>query len=423
MLFGSTGAGKSTLLHLLAGARFSRETVEVGGDDDEFGAETTTRLVPDKKVRGCEIGNSASSTTLLLNSHVDDKSGLTYVDTPGFNNVGDGEDTTVDAANSAAIMSTIRSCASLRVVFLISVKDELNNTRGGQIKKLFEVMDKFIKDASAKLASVFMLFTHSDGFPASNTLQLLNRIGRDRVLPPHLVPFLKHAIALLNQHGDTLMVRPADDGATERMEVVRGLLQNDVEGISDPAAALQCPLSDEVRQSLELACAKEKEEIVKGLQCSRILADARPHLEHLYLLYHALQLEEVKSAYFGALEDIVAQAQSRAELTLEELESHAFSQAQGFMSIFRCELVGLEPHIQRLGRGSELNDLKKKCLHAINNHGKGYSDQLDLALASDDFQGVALVLERAVDLLKYLHEFVYKSIKEALKGFQVMMRA
>jgi putative ribosome biogenesis GTPase RsgA len=88
MLFGSTGAGKSTLLHLLAGARFSRETVEVGGDDDEFGAETTTLLVPDKKIRGCEIGNTASSTTLLLNSYCDPNTGLTYVDTPGFNNVG-----------------------------------------------------------------------------------------------------------------------------------------------------------------------------------------------------------------------------------------------------------------------------------------------------------------------------------------------
>ena len=54
-----------------------------------------------------------------------------------------------------------------------------------------QVMDKFIKKASEQLKSVLMLFSHSDGFPATSTLQLLNRIGRDKVLPEHLVPFLK----------------------------------------------------------------------------------------------------------------------------------------------------------------------------------------------------------------------------------------
>lgn len=169
MLFGSTGAGKSTLMHLLAGAKFARETVEVA-DDDEFGLGIDMQLVADMSIPGCEIGNTASSTTMLLNSYHDKTTFLTYVDTPGFNNVGDekDDDTTVDAANSAAIMRTIRSCGTLRIVFLISVKDELNTTRGGQIKRLFEVMDKFIKDASSRLASVFMLFTHCDGFPSAS---------------------------------------------------------------------------------------------------------------------------------------------------------------------------------------------------------------------------------------------------------------
>ena len=165
MLFGSTGAGKSTLLHLLAGANFTHEAVEVAGDDEEFGSDIDTQLVADMHIPGCEIGNSASSTTMLLNSYEDSKTGLTFVDTPGFGNVGDNEDedTTVDAANSAAIMRTIRSCKTLRIVFLISVKDQLNTTRGGQIKSLFSVLDQFIRDASARLPCVFMLFTHCDG--------------------------------------------------------------------------------------------------------------------------------------------------------------------------------------------------------------------------------------------------------------------
>jgi len=170
MLFGSTGAGKSTLLHLIAGSKFTREAVEVpGDDDDEFGGDIDMQLVADMHIPGCEIGNSASSTTMLLKSYEDSMTGLTFVDTPGFGNVGDNEDedTTVDAANSAAIMRTIRSCKTLRIVFLISVKDQLNTTRGGQIKSLFSVLDQFIRDASARLPCVFMLFTHCDGFPSA----------------------------------------------------------------------------------------------------------------------------------------------------------------------------------------------------------------------------------------------------------------
>ena len=175
MLFGSTGAGKSTLLHLLAGAKFSREAIQIAGDDDdEFGGDIDLQLVPNMRIPGCEIGNSASSTTMLLNSHEDSNTGLTFVDTPGFGNVGDDEDqdTTVDAANSVAIMRTIRSCKTLRIVVLISVKDQLDTTRGGQIKNLFSVIGKFIQDASLRLSSagdvpsppvLLMLFTHCDG--------------------------------------------------------------------------------------------------------------------------------------------------------------------------------------------------------------------------------------------------------------------
>jgi energy-coupling factor transporter ATP-binding protein EcfA2 len=170
MLFGSTGVGKSTFLHLVAGAKFSREAVEVDGDDEEFGGGgLDMQLVADIHIPGCEIGNSASSTTLLLNSHVDSNTGLTFVDTPGFGNVGDGEDedTTVDAANASAIMKTIRSCRTLRIVFLISVKDQLSTTRGGQIKSIFSVLEKFIQDSSTRLSSIFMIFTHCDGFSSA----------------------------------------------------------------------------------------------------------------------------------------------------------------------------------------------------------------------------------------------------------------
>ena len=96
---------------------------------------------------GCvSVSAAPRPTTLLLSSYPDASTGLTYIDTPGFNNIGvDNDDVTVDAANSAGIMHAIRTCSTLRLVFLISVKDELNNTKAGAIRNLFELMGKFIK--------------------------------------------------------------------------------------------------------------------------------------------------------------------------------------------------------------------------------------------------------------------------------------
>ena len=59
MLFGSTGVGKSTMLHLLAGAKFSFEAVEIATDDavaDEFGRDTELQLITQMKIPGCVRG-------------------------------------------------------------------------------------------------------------------------------------------------------------------------------------------------------------------------------------------------------------------------------------------------------------------------------------------------------------------------------
>jgi len=112
---------------------------------------------------------------------------------------------------------------------------------------------------------VLMLFTHCDGFAShAQVLALLNRIGRSKALPEDLLPFLRHAIQLLTAHGDDLLVLPAEDDAQRRMGVVRKLLQCSVKPMTDTGAALQCPLSEDVRKSLELACERKKAEIMHG---------------------------------------------------------------------------------------------------------------------------------------------------------------
>jgi hypothetical protein len=81
--------------------------------------------------------------------------------------------------------------------------------------------------------------------PPATVITHLKRIGKSKVLPEHLVNVLRHAIKLLETHGDSLLVQPAEEDAQQRMEVVRRLLK-DCPGLQDTAAALQCPLSDEV---------------------------------------------------------------------------------------------------------------------------------------------------------------------------------
>jgi len=175
----------------------------------------------------------------------------------------------------------------------------------------------------------------------SAVMPLLQKIGRDRVLPVHLVPFLMHAMSLLKENQDNLLVKPDDDGAQRRMDVVRTLLQSTVKPMADTdiAALLQCPLSAEVQQSLELACAWEKEDIVKGLNSNRVLANARPHLQHLHLLHDALRLPDVEKNYHGALEEILKHAEDRRQLAVEALKSRSFHQVRSNAASFTGQFV------------------------------------------------------------------------------------
>jgi hypothetical protein len=85
------------------------------------------------------------------------------------------------------------------------------------------------------------------------------------VLPEALKPFLKHAIALLNEHKDNLLIRPAEDYTQQRIDIVRSLLRSTVVPMEETSAVLQCPLLEEVLKSLLLACAVDFDNIVKGL--------------------------------------------------------------------------------------------------------------------------------------------------------------
>ena len=64
MLFGSTGVGKSTMLHLLAGAEFGYETVEV--ESELGGVVINQHLRTQMEIPGCAIGKSFVLQIALL---------------------------------------------------------------------------------------------------------------------------------------------------------------------------------------------------------------------------------------------------------------------------------------------------------------------------------------------------------------------
>ncbi len=360
-------------------------------------------------------GNSAISTTRLLSSHHDSATGLTYIDTPGFNNVGGGDDTTIDAANSAAIMSTIRSCSTLRVVFLISVEDELRPTRAGQITRLFELMGKFILNAEDHLQSVLMLFTHCTGFKANDVMNMFRRISVG--IPDRLRPFLRHAHSLLKDHQDVLLIPdPAAGDAQPRMNQVRNLLKGTVVPIVDTEAALQCPLSKEVQMFLENRCRSEKEQIVQGFLHNRLLTDSRRHLDHLRLVNDALRLKEVEIIYTSVLNQMVSHAEDRKILVHEDLQRQSFSQVRTSLSILNCDLSILSSHMAIIGPGDVLQTLKNVCLRFINSTCEEYDHKLDEALEKDDFDAVVTVLRQCEGMLEHLKEYVPTKRQEILCG-------
>ena len=84
---------------------------------------------------------------------------------------------------------------------------------------------------------------------------------------------------------------------------MRKLLQCSVKPMTDTGAALQCPLSEDVRKSLELACERKKAEIMHG-RCitdytnASTQARTRTHKSmhaHTHTLTHSLTYTHIHS--------------------------------------------------------------------------------------------------------------------------------
>ena len=82
MFFGSTGVGKSTMLHLLAGANFSFETVEL---ETSLGTVINRQLKTQMEIPGCMIGKRFVLQISVVCSHFCQRMGISILITHACN--------------------------------------------------------------------------------------------------------------------------------------------------------------------------------------------------------------------------------------------------------------------------------------------------------------------------------------------------
>ena len=206
-------------------------------------------------------------------------------------------------------------------------------------------------------------------------------------------------------------MNPAATYAKDRIQVVRVILTK-MEPISDIEAALQCPLSEGVKRSLELACHDEKEKIRFGLKHNSLLSSLRGPLQHLRLLHDALGLPDVVWKYTSALEEIREHATTSTDMARQEmsvdrsaaLDTQSFQQVRTLLTIFSCDLDILAEYMKKIGEENVLVVLKSKATCEINSTCERFFDDLDRALLCDDFDSAAKVLTRCEGLLEHLKE-------------------
>jgi len=214
-------------------------------------------------------------------------------------------------------------------------------------------------------------------------------------------------------------VNPAAEYAKERIKVVSGILSK-MEPITDIKGALQCPLSEGVQRSLELACADEKGSIMTGLHRNSALISLKGHLQHLRLLHDALKTPDVVLSYTSALEQIRNHAIDRTEMARSQMsacrltlfDEQSFSQVRSLLTSLNGDLEILTEYMEKIGEPNVLVRLKSEAARAINKTCESYFAELNQALLHDDFDSATKVLKCCEGLLENLKEHVLGKNKD-----------
>lgn len=149
LMLGTTGAGKSTLTSFLTGANL--ESIETLKDSGEFVLVDRNGLITRK--------STTISKTVVPNLMIDDQSGLTYYDCPGFS---DSRGVANDISVSYLIKKLINSAKAVKLVFAVSFSSVRN---GGDRRGFMELLNHataFIKDVNKYRDAIALIVTKVD---------------------------------------------------------------------------------------------------------------------------------------------------------------------------------------------------------------------------------------------------------------------
>ena len=255
-LLGGSGVGKSTTTNYLMDVPIERTTRKV--QNKSTGKERNKQVLSTvgKPLEGCTIGHSPSSETTVITAHNHLRSGLTFVDVPGFGDTGrDGKPgSALDIKNSIAIMDAIRKSSTARFVVLVDGSSLGHRSGNGTFEDHLRLMKRFLKNPADQLGSVLILFTHC----AKKTSEDLQGDLDELLQAPHiqsdpqLVVLVSHVIQLLEVHQELLILRPAqkNDGAA----LLRQLLVGTKPIFTSDSESLGTPLESRAQSEIESAC-------------------------------------------------------------------------------------------------------------------------------------------------------------------------
>jgi hypothetical protein len=353
---------------------------------------------------GCDVGHHQDAQTKQVHAHQVKGGGTVLCDTPGFDDTDDSKGSTTDVANSIATFHTIRACRSVQILLLVDTRD-IGGGRGGDLKKLLQLMNRFVTDDF--LDSVLVGFTH---WPDKNLKKLKSELkelsqAKHIKADASLIKFMKHMLKLLSKHKEALILHPAQDDKQMLMEI----LDKEVERIQEPAKVLNSPLSAQSQLELLAGCqALEldvKDQLGQNTLTAPALAEAVEIIDTLSLALGMEDVTSIRSACADAIFEycirVIEQANAALDIKTVALARQQFDILYGFQSF-----------VAFLGdKGLELKNRRQKLIKKVNimvkvlatideNVEQGFPDYDSMLLNLDVLQTICS--EGPCSLLPYL---------------------
>jgi Mg-chelatase subunit ChlD len=371
MVFGYTGSGKTTFVNYANGREIK-----------ECRLDTPNKRGRGKKVldikegfsplEGFEIGHSlAKSKTYYLRAWQDDER-VFWCDTPGF---AESKGVDVAVAHAIAMASALNKCKGVLPILLINYKD-IDHLKAKAVKELFDLFSKFIvSDFEINIQKVQILYTHvPSGVETDDILLMLDEVKLEREGSGKDTRLIAHAITLLEQHGDLLILRPHEKRPDDLLKLL-----SKAPVVTNCADAFGAPLSDQERHYLTAACDRYVENTLRQLK-GQSFNGVLGYLRDLKLVVDDSRLPTVKRSYDKLVNEIL-------DVFLAKLQS-----ASKAMDAYRFDQV-------------------RDCIAAVSDDVIEYFSEMDALRETDyGYQTVAEKLDRLVDRIRdHVEEWKFDS--------------